>query len=99
MLATSLTSRDAGLPVEGLRALDWLNFFLAALLMGFGPFVAVHLAENGWAPASIGAMLKFLRTTFRSAPVSGSIAVVAKPLLRANRRHSTLCRSRTRLWR
>src|ERR1700756_5116110 len=57
MLATSLTSRDAGLPVESLRALDWLNFFLAALLMGFGPFVAVHLAEIGWAPASIGAIL------------------------------------------
>src|ERR1700750_1407816 len=57
MLATSLTSRDAGLPVESLRALDWLNFFLAALLMGFGPFVAVHLAENGWTPASIGAIL------------------------------------------
>jgi len=57
MLAISFTSRDAGLPVESLRALDWLNFFLAALLMGFGPFVAVHLAENGWAPASIGAVL------------------------------------------
>ena len=56
MLA-SLTSRDAGLPVESLRALDWLNLFLAALLTGFGPFVAVHLTENGWAPASIGAVL------------------------------------------
>jgi MFS family permease len=40
-----------------LKALDWLNFFLAALLVGFGPFVAVHLAESGWAPASIGAIL------------------------------------------
>ena len=57
MLARSLNSLDAGLPVESLKALDWLNFFLAALLMGFGPFVAVHLAENGWAPASIGAIL------------------------------------------
>jgi len=57
MLARSLTSLDAELPVESLKALDWLNFFLAALLMGFGPFVAVHLAENGWAPASIGAIL------------------------------------------
>jgi MFS family permease len=57
MLARSLTSLDAELPVESLNALDWLNFFLAALLMGFGPFVAVHLAENGWAPASIGAIL------------------------------------------
>src|ERR1700758_444475 len=57
MPVTSLNSRDAELPVESLRALDWLNFFLAALLTGFGPFVAVHLAENGWAPASIGVML------------------------------------------
>jgi MFS family permease len=53
----SLTSRDAALPFESLKALDWLNFFLAALLMGFGPFISVHLAENGWAPASIGAVL------------------------------------------
>jgi MFS family permease len=57
MLAKSLTSRDAALPGDSLKALDWLNFFLAALLVGFGPFVAVHLAENGWAPASIGAIL------------------------------------------
>src|SRR5246127_3175468 len=57
MLARSLTTLDAELPVESLKALDWLNFFLAALLMGFGPFVAVRLAENGWAPASIGVML------------------------------------------
>jgi MFS family permease len=57
MLAKSLTSPDAALPVESLKALDWLNFFLAALLIGFGPFVAVHLAENAWAPASIGAVL------------------------------------------
>ena len=57
MLARSLTSRDAALPAESLKALDWLNFFLAAFLIGFGPFVAVHLTENGWAPASIGAVL------------------------------------------
>ena len=46
MLAKSLTSPDNEPPVESLKALDWLNFFLAALLMGFGPFVAVNLAEN-----------------------------------------------------
>jgi hypothetical protein len=57
MLATSLSSRNAALSVESLKALDWLNFFLAALLMGFGPFIAVHLVENGWAPESIGAVL------------------------------------------
>lgn len=43
--------------LQSLHALDWLNFFLAALLMGFGPFVAVHLAEQGWEPASIGVAL------------------------------------------
>ena len=57
MLARSLASRDDAQPADSLKALDWLNFFLAALLVGFGPFVAVHLAESGWAPASIGAIL------------------------------------------
>src|SRR6476620_7733305 len=57
MLARSLTSRDAALPAESLHALDWLNFFLAALLMGFGPFVAVKLADRGWVPANIGLVL------------------------------------------
>lgn len=44
-------------PVGSLHALDRLNFFLAALQAGFGPFVAVHLADRGWAPASIGFVL------------------------------------------
>jgi hypothetical protein len=57
MLARPLISRNAALPVDSLKALDWLNLFLAAFLTGFGPFAAVHLAENGWAPASIGAVL------------------------------------------
>src|ERR1700751_1819881 len=57
MPVTALNSQDAELPVDSLKALDWLNFFLAAFLMGFGPFVAVHLTENGWAPASIGPVL------------------------------------------
>jgi hypothetical protein len=50
----SLDSRDA-LPVpESQHALDWLNFFLAALLMGFGPFVTVDLTDRGWVPETIG---------------------------------------------
>src|SRR5262245_11243087 len=48
---------DASPSVESLHALDWLNFFLAALLMGFGPFVASYLAYRGWMPASIGLVL------------------------------------------
>src|SRR5262245_19382016 len=44
-------------PVASLRALDWLNFFLAALLMGFGPFVGLYLAERGWVPTNVGLIL------------------------------------------
>ncbi|HVR56907.1 MAG TPA: MFS transporter, partial [Pseudolabrys sp.] len=50
-------TQDAKLPVESLRALDWLNFFLAALLVGFGPFVASSLSDRGWSPANIGLVL------------------------------------------
>ncbi len=42
---------------ESLHALDWLNFFLAALMTGFGPFVALYLADRGWTPANIGLAL------------------------------------------
>jgi MFS family permease len=57
MLIRSLKPRDALLPTASLQALDWLNFFLAALLMGFGPFVTVYLADRGWAPEDIGLVL------------------------------------------
>jgi MFS family permease len=42
---------------ESLHALDWLNFFLAALLMGFGPFVTLYLTDGGWVPEDIGFVL------------------------------------------
>jgi MFS family permease len=53
----SLNTQDAQLPLESLRALDWLNFFLAALLVGFGPFVASSLSDRGWSPGNIGFVL------------------------------------------
>jgi MFS family permease len=43
--------------MESLRALGWLNFLLAALLMGFGPFLGLHLADQGWMPANVGLVL------------------------------------------
>src|SRR5262252_5309099 len=57
MLVRSLNSRAPLPPAGSLEALDWLNFFLAALLMGFGPFVTVYLADRGWVPESIGFVL------------------------------------------
>src|ERR1700754_2709640 len=45
------------LPFESLFALDWLNFFLAALLTRFGPYVALYLASRGWGSSDIGLVL------------------------------------------
>lgn len=39
------------------QALNWLNFFTAAVQTGFGPFIAVFLTENGWSQTSIGVAL------------------------------------------
>jgi MFS family permease len=46
-------SSEAG----SLRALDAVNFFLAAALSGFGPYVAVFLADRNWSQQSIGFVL------------------------------------------
>src|SRR6185295_9210707 len=57
MVTISLDTQAAAPHSSSLHALDWLNFFLAALLTGFGPFVAVHLTDRGWDPAHIGFVL------------------------------------------
>jgi MFS family permease len=42
---------------RSLRALDWLNFFLADVQTGVGPFLAVYLAANQWNPQQVGLAL------------------------------------------
>jgi MFS family permease len=37
-----------------LRGLDWLNFFLADLQAGVGPFLAIYLAGLGWDEGRVG---------------------------------------------
>jgi MFS family permease len=39
------------------RALDWLNFFIADVETGFGPFIVVYLAASGWLQGQIGLVL------------------------------------------
>jgi MFS family permease len=39
---------------QSLRGLDWLNFFLADVQTGVGPFVATFLATRGWRQENIG---------------------------------------------
>jgi len=46
--------RDGLLPPRGPRALDALNFFIADVQTGFGPFVAVYLTTQKWTQVEIG---------------------------------------------
>jgi hypothetical protein len=40
-----------------LTGLDGINFFNGAMLAGFGPYVAVYLAEQKWTQENIGFVL------------------------------------------
>lgn len=42
---------------RSLRGLDWLNFFVANVQTGFGPFIAVYLTTNAWTQTEIGEAL------------------------------------------
>lgn len=42
-----------------LRAVEWLNFFLADVQTGLGPFLAAFLAANGWNAGKVGYALTF----------------------------------------
>lgn len=39
---------------RSLLGLDWLNFLVAAMQMGFGPFLSVYLTAHLWNPQQIG---------------------------------------------
>ncbi|MGH6680896.1 MAG: MFS transporter, partial [Bradyrhizobium sp.] len=50
--------RESARPsVASERGLDWLNFFIADVQTGFGPFVALYLASLGWQQGKIGLAL------------------------------------------
>jgi hypothetical protein len=40
-----------------LRGLDWLNFLLADVQSGVGPFLAIYLADCGWNEQRVGLVL------------------------------------------
>jgi len=42
---------------RSLRGLDWLNFFLADVQSGVGPFLAIYLAASGWNEQTVGIAL------------------------------------------
>src|ERR1700754_3344271 len=49
--------RDGFSPPRNRRALDLLNFFVADVQTGFGPFVAVYLTTHKWTQVQIGFVL------------------------------------------
>jgi len=46
-------------PRHTLRSLQWLNFFVADVQTGLGPFIAAYLASSGWNAANVGYALTF----------------------------------------
>jgi MFS family permease len=42
---------------QSLRALDAINFLIAGLLAGFGPFIPLFLADQAWSAANVGYVL------------------------------------------
>jgi MFS family permease len=46
-------------PRKTLRSLQWLNFFVADVQTGLGPFIAAYLASSGWNAAHVGYALTF----------------------------------------
>ncbi|BBZ75982.1 MFS transporter [Mycolicibacterium anyangense] len=58
MSASNATTPPAGELRRSLSALDWVNFFLADVQAGLGPFLGIYLInKEGWNPASIGLVL------------------------------------------
>jgi MFS family permease len=56
--ASHRTTGLAQQPSKGsIRALDWLNFFLADVQTGVGPFIAIYLAGYAWDEQRIGIAL------------------------------------------
>ena len=55
--AGSLGTADVPVSNPSLDGLDRVNFFLAAMLAGFGPYVAAYLANEKWPQAEIGLVL------------------------------------------
>lgn len=63
--------------VRSLRSLDWLNFFVANVQTGFGPFIASYLASHKWTQGEIGMVLSIGTISAMVSQVPGGAAVDA----------------------
>ncbi|MBV8524057.1 MAG: MFS transporter, partial [Acetobacteraceae bacterium] len=80
---------EAGAPAEpsgterSLLGLNWLNLLVAAVQMGFGPFLSVYLTAQLWNPENIGFALSVGTVAAMAAQVpAGALvdAIPSKPL-------------------
>jgi MFS family permease len=62
---------------RSLRALDWVNFFVANVQTGFGPFIASYLASHKWTQGEIGLALSVGTISAMVSQVPGGAAVDA----------------------
>lgn len=60
---------------QSLRGLDWLNFFVANVQTGFGPFVAVYLTTKAWTQAEIGEVLSLATVVAMLSQIPGGAVV------------------------
>ncbi|GAN78204.1 MFS transporter [Acidisphaera rubrifaciens] len=73
--AARATQRNA----TSLRGLDWLNFFMANVQTGFGPFIAVYLTSQRWTQTDIGIALSVGTVTAMISQIPGGALVDAVP--------------------
>jgi len=84
MPGTTLPGRGgAAPPGRSGRGLDWLNFFVANVQTGFGPFVAVYLTSRAWTELEIGFVLSVGTAVAMAAQVPAGALVDATPRKRA----------------
>lgn len=55
--AASVPAEHKTSPVRARRALEALNFFMADMQAGIGPFLGVFLQQKGWATGAIGSVM------------------------------------------
>jgi hypothetical protein len=53
----AFTSDERNPSAQTRRGLDWLNFFLADVQTGVGPFLAIYLAAFKWNQQQVGLVL------------------------------------------
>ncbi|CAH9018716.1 MFS transporter [Candidatus Nitrosacidococcus sp. I8] len=61
-------------------ALDWLNFFIADVKDGLGPFLAIYLASQHWSTSNIGIVMAILgvATVLARIPMGGLVDQVVR---------------------